>query len=131
MKLLACNVENFGTLSGFKMSFSDGLTVINEQNGFGKSTLALFFKAMFYGLPKTTKKKIAENERMRLIPWQGGLFGGTLDFEAGGKKYRIERSFSDKAGDTFKLYDLLTGKVSNDYSENIGLGTYQQYPCFR
>ena len=121
MKLLACNVENFGTLSGFKMSFSDGLTVINEQNGFGKSTLALFFKAMFYGLPKTTKKKISENERMRLTPWQGGLFGGTLDFEAGGKKYRIERSFSDKAGDTFKLYDLLTGKVSNDYSENIGL----------
>ena len=121
MKLLACNVENFGTLSGFKMSFSDGLTVINEQNGFGKSTLSLFFKAMFYGLPKTTKKKISENERMRLTPWQGGLFGGTLDFEAGGKKYRIERSFSDKAGDTFKLYDLLTGRVSGDYSENIGL----------
>lgn len=121
MKLLACNVENFGTLSGFKMSFSDGLTVINEQNGFGKSTLALFFKAMFYGLPKTTKKKVAENERIRMTPWQGGLFGGTLDFEAGGKKYRIERSFSDKAGDTFKLYDLSTGRVSNDYSENIGL----------
>lgn len=121
MKLLACNVENFGTLSGFKMDFSDGLTVINEQNGFGKSTLALFFKAMFYGLPKTTKKKIAENERIRLTPWQGGLFGGTLDFQVGNKKYRIERSFSDKAGDTFKLYDLLTGKASTDYSENIGL----------
>ncbi len=121
MKLLACNVENFGTLSGFKMDFSDGLTVINEQNGFGKSTLALFFKAMFYGLPKTTKKKVSENERVRLTPWQGGLFGGTLDFEVGGKRYRIERSFSDKAGDTFKLYDLLTGRVSNDYSENIGL----------
>ncbi len=121
MKLLACNVENFGTLSGFKMDFSDGLTVINEQNGFGKSTLALFFKAMFYGLPKTTRKKVAENERMRLTPWQGGLFGGTLDFEVGGKRYRIERSFSDKAGDTFKLYDLSTGRVSNDYSENVGL----------
>lgn len=121
MKLLACNVENFGTLAGLKMSFSDGLTVINEQNGFGKSTLALFFKAMFYGLPKTTKKKVSENERVRLTPWQGGLFGGTLDFQVGNKKYRIERSFSDKAGDTFKLYDLLTGKVSADYSENIGL----------
>lgn len=121
MKLLACNVENFGTLSGFKMDFSDGLTVINEQNGFGKSTIALFFKAMFYGLPKTTRKKVAENERMRLTPWQGGLFGGTLDFEVSGKRYRIERSFSDKAGDTFKLYDLSTGRVSNDYSENVGL----------
>ncbi len=121
MRLKALKIENFGTLSDFSLEFSDKLTVINEQNGFGKTTLALFLKAMLYGLPKTTKKKVAENERMRLTPWQGGLFGGTLDFEVGDKAYRIERFFSDKNGDTFKLIDLKIGRESKDYSENIGL----------
>ena len=121
MRLLALKIDNFGTLKDFKLIFSDKLTVINEQNGFGKTTLALFLKSMFYGLPKTTKKKVAENTRLRLTPWQGGLFGGSLDFEVSGKKYRIERYFSDKSGDTFKLFDLDLGKISTDYTENIGV----------
>lgn len=49
MKLLECHVDNFGRLSNFDYQFSDGLTVIQEPNGFGKSTLAAFIKAMLYG----------------------------------------------------------------------------------
>ena len=122
MKLISCNIQNFGTLSGFKKDFSDGLTVIKEENGFGKTTLALFLKAMFYGLPQTTKKRVEENDRVRLTPWQGGAFGGTLDFETNKKLYRIERFFAEKEkNDTFKLYDLKTGNLSNDFDRNIGV----------
>ena len=52
MKLLRCHVENFGILSDFDLTFTEGLNVLCRENGFGKSTLAAFLKAMFYGLPK-------------------------------------------------------------------------------
>ena len=45
MKLLECHVDNFGKLSNYDYRFSEGLTVIQEPNGFGKSTLAAFIKA--------------------------------------------------------------------------------------
>ena len=122
MKLLSCNVQNFGTLSEFRIDFDDKLTVIKEENGFGKSTLAVFLKAMLYGLPQTSKRSLDENERKKYTPWQKGAFGGTLDIEVGGKKYRIERFFGDREkDDTFRLFDLVTGKLSTDYTENIGL----------
>lgn len=122
MRLLNCNVQNFGTLSGFKVDFNEGLTVIKEENGFGKSTLACFIKAMFYGLLQTSKRSLDENERKKYTPWQGGAFGGTLDFECNGKRYRVERFFGAKEkDDTFKLLDLSAGNLCNDFSENLGL----------
>lgn len=122
MRLLNCNVQNFGTLSGFKVDFNEGLTVIKEENGFGKSTLACFIKAMFYGLLQTSKRSLDENERKKYTPWQGGAFGGTLDFECNGKRYRVERFFGAKEkDDTFKLFDLSAGNLCNDFSENLGL----------
>lgn len=121
MRLIKCNIENYGTLSNFELRFDEQLTVINEENGFGKSTLCSFIMAMFYGLPSTTKRKVEENERKLRAPWQGGNFGGTLDFEINGKEYRIERFFGQKANsDTFRLFDLKKGTESRDYSENIG-----------
>ncbi len=121
MKLIKCSVENFGALSGFKMDFTDGLCVIKEDNGFGKSTLAAFVKAMFYGLPVTRKADINENERLKYDPWQGGNYGGSLDFECEKGTFRIERFFGNKAkDDSFKLYDLKNGTESTVFSDNIG-----------
>ncbi len=126
MKLLSCHIENFGTLSNFDLNFQDGLTVIKEDNGFGKTTLAAFLKAAFYGLTATAKKGINDNERIKYTPWQGGIYGGSVDFSANGKNYRIERYFGSKAkGDTFKLFNLSNGKESADYSENIGAELFQ------
>lgn len=125
MKLLRCYIENYGTLSRFRFEFNDRLTVINEENGFGKSTLCSFIMAMFYGLPQTTKRKVEENERKLRAPWQGGNFGGTLEVEINGKEYRIERFFGTKANDdTFRLFDLSNGAESSDYSENIGVEVF-------
>lgn len=121
MKLLACHIDNFGKLCDVTLQFYDGLNVINEENGWGKSTFAAFLKAMFYGLD--TKKNVGafEKERVMYRPWQGGAFGGEVDFEIDGKQYRISRTFgrTEKA-DEFHLYDLSTNLECYDFSEDIG-----------
>lgn len=121
MKLIKCHIENFGTLQAADIDFNGGLTVIKEDNGFGKSTLAVFIKSMFYGLSQTTKRSIDENDRKKYTPWQGGAFGGTLDFEMGDKQYRIERYFAAKEkDDTCTVYDLKTNKPTAELTDDIG-----------
>lgn len=121
MKLIDCYIENFGKLSDFKMSFSDGLNTVKKDNGYGKTTLTVFIKSMLFGLDDTKKIKLEQNDRKHYMPWQGGRCGGSLTFEVKGKKYRIERTFMPKASDdTFTVYDVKSGKESRDYSENIG-----------
>ena len=120
MKLIKCHIENFGKLSNFNYEFKSGLNTLKEENGFGKTTFASFIKAMFYGLDFKKNTKILI-DRKKYDPWQGGAFGGSIEFEINDKKYKIERFFGKKeADDTFKLYDLETNLESNDYTQNIG-----------
>lgn len=122
MRLLACHVENFGKLSDFTINFTEGINVINESNAWGKSTLAAFLKAMFYGLDAKKDPKAFEKERNMYRPWQGGAFGGEVDFEANGKRYRVSRSFGrTEKGDEFHLYDLSTNLESDDFSSELGV----------
>ncbi|MBR0428281.1 MAG: hypothetical protein IJK18_08820 [Clostridia bacterium] len=121
MKLLKCHIQNFGKLQDFSYEFQDGLNTIKQDNGFGKTTFATFIKSMFYGLDTQANARFEKSDRKKYIPWQGGIYGGSIDFEIDSKKYRIERTFGKKAtDDTFKLYNLKTNLESNDYSENIG-----------
>ncbi len=121
MQIHRLHIENFGKLCDFSLELQEGLNVIRADNGWGKSTLGAFLKAMFYGLACTTKRSLKENERKRYLPWQGGAFGGSLEFEAAGKCYRAERFFGTKdREDTFKLYSLETGLESGDYSAHLG-----------
>ena len=121
MKLISLYIENFGGLHQYSLDFSDGLTVIQEANGFGKSTLAEFIRAMFYGFPRKAKT-LDKNRRQKYTPWQGGKFGGNLTFRLDGKDYRMERTFgATPKGDHFQLIDLSTNKKSDRFSEEIGL----------
>ena len=121
MRLLHIHVESFGILSGLDLDLHEGLNVLHRQNGWGKSTLAVFIKAMFYGLPVSTRRSLDENERKKYTPWQGGAYGGSLEFEVAEGKFRIERFFGAKeANDTFALFDLTTNKPSTAYSAAIG-----------
>ena len=86
MKLLNCHIENFGNMSGRDFDFGENPTVLCEPNGYGKTTLAAFIKAMFYGLPTTRGKSF--DERQRYLPFGGGKFGGNITFSKGGKTYR-------------------------------------------
>ncbi len=121
MKLLSCHIENFGILQDFHMDFTEGNNIILQENGYGKSTFAAFIKAMFYGFSGGNKRSIEDNERKKYKPWQGGVFGGSLDFEENDKEYRISRIFGDKeANDEFELRDKKTNLISRDYTERIG-----------
>lgn len=121
MRILSCQIANFGCLSGRSYSFKEGFNVLCAENGSGKSTLAVFIKAMLYGLPATTKRSFTENERRHYAPWNGGTYGGALEFETSGKSYRIERFFGAKEkDDRFILYDLTTGKPSSDFGVSVG-----------
>lgn len=121
MRLLSCYIENFGRHHQFAMEFTRGIHVVRADNGWGKTTLAVFLKAMFFGMAYSPRKKLAENERKRYRPWQGGPWGGYVIFSCGNKEYKLERFFGDKdRDDTFALYDMATGLSSRDYSANVG-----------
>ena len=121
MKLCSLYIENFGCLSGFSLDFETGLTTLNRPNGFGKTTLAEFIRAMFYGFPRKAKT-IEKSKRQKYTPWGGGRCGGNLIFEQDGQRYRIERTFgSTPKSDTFQLIDLVTNRKSNRYSPEIGI----------
>ena len=126
MKLLRCHIENFGVLSNFDFDFSSGLTVIYRENGFGKSTFAAFIKAMFYGMPRGGSRSVVENERKRYDPWQGGKYGGFLEFEYQETRYRVTRYFGKTASkDTFQIMDISNRQNITPFSERLGEELFQ------
>lgn len=117
MRLISCYIANFGLHHDKKIDFNPGLNSFYWKNGEGKTTLTVFIKAMLYGFGDNR----SDTERAKYLPWQGGKYGGSLTFEAGGKAYVVERTFGKKqAEDTFVLRDEKTGGVSNSYTENLG-----------
>lgn len=72
MKLISMHVDDFGGLHNYDYTFGDGLNVVLHDNGWGKTTMATFLKAMLYGYDTRRSKDITENERKRYLPWQGG-----------------------------------------------------------
>lgn len=129
MKLVRCYIENYGTLSHYSYEFTDGLNVIQKPNGFGKSTLASFLRAMLYGFPSGKRERSIDqnaNERKRYLPWQAGRYGGWLEFEHEGKIYRVNRTFGKAAsGDKFSLNEMPGGKESHRFSERLGEELFQ------
>ena len=107
MKLKNAYIENYGGISGKQINFEEGITQICENNGYGKTTLASFIRAAFYGLPSYKVNSVEFNDREKFYPFNGGKFGGNLSFEFGGKNYKIERFFDKKSSvkDELKLYE--------------------------
>lgn len=121
MKLLSCHINRFGCLQDFDLVFEEGVTLMNACNGFGKTTLAEFLRAMFYGFPRSVRDP-EKNSRKKYAPWEGGLYGGILRFSHKGKVYRVHRTFGDTPRqDRFLLIDETTGQISRDFSQDLGL----------
>ncbi len=121
MEIKELYVENFGKLSKFKRTLTSGLNAFTEDNGFGKTTLTVFIKAMLYGFDESRKLSLDENDRKKYTPWQGGAFGGYMTLVAKGITYRIERTFGAKASeDTLTVYRLDTGAVTDELGEIPG-----------
>lgn len=107
MKLVSAYIENYGGIEKKAIDFRQDITEFCEENGYGKTTLASFIKAMFYGLPSYKTNSVEFTDRERFYPFNGGKFGGNLTFVFGGKTYKIERFFDKKssARDELKLYE--------------------------
>lgn len=121
MKIKSIHVNNFGKLHNVDLSFDSKVNSICEENGWGKSTLSTFIRAMLYGFEGDNRRDEIASERKRYAPWQGGAFGGSITFEAHGKEYIATRIFHDKAvDDEFELRDARTNLVSEDYSFKLG-----------
>ena len=121
MKVLEAHIINFGKLHDVTIPFDGSLTSFLHENGWGKTTLSVFLKSMFYGMEHSTARDLTKNEKKKYSPWQGGIYGGSLTFEHEGKTYRVSRTFSDKANsDTFELIDLATNTKSDDFSSDLG-----------
>lgn len=121
MRLIACHIDNFGKLSNMNINFNDGINIINQPNGWGKSTLAAFLKAMLYGFDTKKEPGAFEKERKLYKPWQGGSYGGELDFEVAGVGYRVSRTFGlTEKQDEFHVYRLKTMIECDDFSPLLG-----------
>ena len=121
MKLLSCHIDNFGKLSDLSIDFADGVNLFHEPNAWGKSTLAAFLRVMFYGFDSKKESGSFDKERVVYRPWQGGTFGGELDFAYQDKTYRISRTFGKtEKTDVYHLYDLSTNLECHDFSSEIG-----------
>ena len=121
MRLIGLYVENFGGLHRFSLDFEAGITTVLQPNGFGKTTLAEFIRAMFYGFPRKGKT-LEKSRRQKYTPWNGGSFGGNLTFELEDGRYRIERTFGAvPKEDTFVLIDLRTNRKTTRFTEEIGI----------
>lgn len=121
MRLIRCEIENFGKLTDCIYEFKDGLNIICQDNSWGKTTLAVFIRVMFYGFENEGKNSVIINERKHYAPWQGGTYGGKIIFEVEGKQYTLSRIFGKKAAeDVFELRETVTNIISNDYTSDIG-----------
>lgn len=121
MRLISCHIENFGGLHDVSLEFRQGCHVICEKNGWGKSTLAAFIRIMLFGFSEEKSRDELKNERKRFKPWQGGVYGGQLEFEAEGKVYCIYRTFGAKEReDEFSLREKDTNLESTRFSSAVG-----------
>ncbi|MCI5745873.1 MAG: AAA family ATPase [Erysipelotrichaceae bacterium] len=117
MKLLSCYIENYGIISHKSIIFDEKFNAFYQKNGEGKSTLASFIVAMFYGLPNS-KVNSKFNERQHYYPFNEQKFGGSITLKDNDHIYKIERFFSKKSesDDEVKVYvdNKLDDKIKND-----------------
>jgi len=96
MKILSLYVKSFGKLSNVNLNFRNGINVISDINGFGKTTMSNFIRAMLYGFTYTRVK--GASDAARFAPWgSNDKFGGSIVIEHNGETYRIERYFGKLA----------------------------------
>ncbi len=125
MKLISCYIEGYGKIKQKEYIFDRELSVFCKQNGEGKTTLASFIKAMFYGLKGYDSRSKEFCDREHFYPFDGGKFGGNLTFEMDGKTYEIKRFFGEKREkeDTLTVYE--NGEKYEAFGEDIGVFVFK------
>lgn len=121
MIITKLHIESFGTLHDLDLEFNDNLNQICKANGWGKSTLGVFLKAMFYGMSAKARGNAFNYERSKYMPWQGGNYGGFIEFMFQNQPYRLTRYFGKTPeGDYQELLNLTTMIVAPNPKSEIG-----------
>lgn len=102
-------IVSFGKLKNVVLTPGEHLNLINLPNESGKTTLAAFLKYIFYGFSGTKKQTLAENEKLRYMPWDGSAAVGSVVVTAGGKTYRVSRK-TDGKEDSVTVTNTETGE---------------------
>lgn len=106
MKLKSIYVKAYGKLRDYSYEFKDGANVFCEPNGYGKSTISSFIKAMFYGVGRSRVNEKEYSEATHYRP-SCNEFGGNLILEHEGDEYRIERNFVNDNATVYKNNELI------------------------
>lgn len=128
MRIDKIEIDGFGKLNDFSMTFQDGFHLILGDNESGKSTLCAFLLCMFYDMPNDGKRlELSESMRRKYKPWNQERFGGRVFFTHEGKQYILEKAFgTTKRTDRAKLLDAQTwdecGSAENVGERFFGLG---------
>ena len=83
MKLMSIYVAGFGCLRDADFDLNKEITVLTEDNGFGKSTLAAFIRVMLFGFEGEKSRNELEKERARFAPWGGAEIQHSLSRQGG------------------------------------------------
>lgn len=110
MRIRKIHIAGFGKLDDYELEFEDGFQVIAAENEFGKSTIMMFIRMMFYGRA-AGGQDVLKNARLKYRPWNGGSMGGMIEFEYGGELYRLEKEFGKSVStDSVCLMNISLGK---------------------
>ena len=109
MRIQELNIIEFGCLKDKRITLGEGLNLIHGENESGKSTVMLFIRFMFYGLPARSKKNY---DRERSLSFEGHRAAGTMLLEQNGRSYLIERqavAVGTKLSEKVKVTELDSG----------------------
>lgn len=121
MILTKLHIENFGKLHNIDFDFQQSITQLLQENGWGKSTFTIFIKSMFYGLPAKTRGSEYKSERTKYMPWQGGTYGGYIEYKQGEDTFRVTRVFGKTPeSDNFELFDYKTNTSIKEEKTPLG-----------
>lgn len=113
MRIIEMTVNEFGCIKDRTVRPSEKLNLIYGENESGKSTLLLFIKFMLYGLGR---RSASNSERERSLSWSGKRAAGSMTLEHEGRRYRIERNFTESgrsANDQVAIISLEDGSPIN------------------
>jgi uncharacterized protein YhaN len=121
MRIKSLQITNFGKFQNFSLTFDQRAQLFYGDNETGKTTLMSFILLMLYG-DQGRETKNNTTIRRRYQPWDGGVMGGSMEFESDGIDYRVEKQFGDTARkDSVRLMDLTNGTdVLLDVKEEVG-----------
>ena len=108
MKLTKIEIEQFGGLKNYSLTFTGGPLYIYGENEAGKSTICAFIAAMFYGLAgKVRNGGLKGDSRNLYMPWGETYMAGTVYFTAEGRDYVLNVALAGRQRETEFLYFLL------------------------